>query len=49
MKKTYMTPVMEIENEEVDSFLLAGSLPKSDAEVTDENEVLGRGFDFDED
>ncbi len=51
MKKIYMTPEMKAIEVKTIS-MLADSLPKNSAAVTNESAVLGRGggdFDFDDD
>ncbi|MCH5307045.1 MAG: hypothetical protein J1E37_03125 [Prevotella sp.] len=47
MKKTYIIPEMEVVKIATIQQMLAGSLPKSDDVVTNENDVLGRGSDDD--
>ena len=49
MKKTYMNPTLEVVVLKINNSLLAGSLPKGTDEITDEDDVLGRDFDFDDD
>ena len=48
MKKTYINPEMEAVDLKTSFALLAGSLPKSNEEVTDESGVLAPEFDLDE-
>ena len=48
MKKTYINPEMDIVEMKMKNAMLAGSMPKSTDEITDESSVLGRDFDFDE-
>lgn len=48
MKKTYMNPTLEVVVLKINNSLLAGSLPKGTDEITDEADVLGRDFDFDD-
>ncbi len=45
MKKTYFKPEMEVVDINTFQPLLAGSLPKSDTEITDPNEILAPGLD----
>lgn len=49
MKKTYITPAMESIVLKMNCAMLAGSLPKSGDEITDESKVLSRKFVFDDD
>ena len=46
MKKEYINPELEVVDLKINCSLLAGSLPKSNEEVTDESGVLAPGFDF---
>ena len=46
MKKTYINPELEVVDLKTSFALLAGSLPKSNDTVTDENGVLAPGFDL---
>ena len=48
MKKTYINPEMEIVEMKMNNAMLAGSMPKSNDEITDESSVLGRDFGFDD-
>lgn len=44
MKKIYLTPEMEIVELDMFQPILAGSLPMSDTEIEDPNEILAPGF-----
>ncbi len=44
MKKTYITPSMEVIKIASQTQMLAGSLTKSNETITSETDVLGRGF-----
>ena len=45
MKKTYFKPEMVVVDINTFQPLLAGSLPKSDTEITDPNEILAPDLD----
>jgi len=47
MKKTYINPALEVVKIQTIG-MLADSLVKGEATVTDESNVLGRDFDFDD-
>lgn len=49
MKKTYIIPAMEAIELKMNCQMLAGSLAKGDDVITNENSVLSRGYDFDDD
>ena len=46
MKKTYFKPEMEVVDINTFQPLLAGSLPKSDTEIKDPNEILAPDMDI---
>ena len=46
MKKTYFKPEMVVVDINTFQPLLAGSLPKSDTEITDPNEILAPEIDM---
>lgn len=48
MKKTYIIPAMEAIELKMNCQMLAGSLAKGDDVITNENSVLSRGYDFDD-
>ena len=48
MKKTYINPTMAVVELKMACQMLAGSLAKGDDVITNENSVLSRGYDFDE-
>ena len=48
MKKTYMIPTLMVVKIKT-AGMIATSLPKDDTLVDDNNDVLGRGSDWDED
>ena len=45
MKKIYLTPEMEVVELDMFQPILAGSLPMSETEITDESEILAPGND----
>ena len=45
MKKIYMSPQMDVIELKNQQTLLAGSLPKSNTEITNQNEILAPDFD----
>ena len=48
MKKTYINPAIEVVELKMNCQILAGSLAKGDDVITNENSVLSRGYDFDD-
>ena len=47
MKKTYITPEVEIVKIHAQQLLAGSAMAKeTDAEITDESDVLGRSFDW---
>ena len=48
MKKIYLTPEMEVVELDMFQPILAGSLPMSETEITDENEILAPGLGNDD-